>query len=302
MRYRTFKLKIVLFILLALGIAYSYLQYSHKPHPVIIANKELLKDVTILTSSYDGYSELWEPHYKLLFKNWPSLNQENHFIPIMLITNELEYDDPRVISLKVGQDTTWSSNLLKALEQVKTKYVFLLLDDYIINAPLDEERFVELLSLLEQTNGAYIEIVIDERAFTIGREKARKLVPGIEGVIYRSKNAKSRNSLHACIWNLDSLRKLIDPKESAWDFEIIGNKRTRKEPKPFYLVIGKPVLTYLNAVGKRVYFKEVVDYVNSQGIEFNPTKLPIKAEEEMKQYLSSDEAYRIMVPHGPNTN
>ncbi len=290
-------LKTFFLILLGIIIVSCYFQYSHKPTTPIVADRELLKDVTILTSSYDGYSELWEAHYKLLFKNWPSLKQDNNFIPIILITNELEYNDPRVISLKVGKDTTWSNNLLKALESVKTKYVFLLLDDYITSTPVDEDRFVELLTLLEKTNGAYIEIVKDDGAFSIGGEKDRKLVPGINGVIYRSKNARYRNSLQACIWNLEELRKLIDPKESAWDFEIIGSKRTEKNPKPFFLVTDRPVISYLNAVGQKVYVKEVIDYINSQGIEFNPTKLPIKTREEMKEYLNSPEAYKVLSPN-----
>ncbi|MGI4775994.1 MAG: hypothetical protein ACRYE9_03610 [Janthinobacterium lividum] len=181
----------------------------------IVPDEELLKDVTVLTSSYDGYSELWRPHYELLFKNWPSLKEEHDFIPVMLITNELKYEDSRVMSLSVGTDTTWSKNLLKALESVKTKYTFLLFDDYIISTPVDEKRFIELLTLLEETSGAYIEVIIDEGQFSYGHEKHKKFVTGIESVIYRSKGSACRNSLQASIWNTEELRKLIDPKESA---------------------------------------------------------------------------------------
>lgn len=28
-----------------------------------------------MTSLYDGSSELWQPHYELLFKHWPSLKE-----------------------------------------------------------------------------------------------------------------------------------------------------------------------------------------------------------------------------------
>jgi hypothetical protein len=161
-------------------------------------NKSLLHDVTILTSSYDGYSELWEPHYKLLFKYWPSLKNELGFIPIMLITNKLRYDDPRVTSLMI-EDQNWSKNLIEALKNIKTKYVFLLFDDYIVNGPVNEKRFIELLSLMEQRNGAYIEVIIDEGHFKYSNEKEKKPLIGIEGVIYRSKKSGCRNSLQAAI-------------------------------------------------------------------------------------------------------
>lgn len=260
----------------------------------IVSDGALLKDVTILTSSYDGYSELWKPHYELLFKNWPSLKEKNNFIPVMLITNNLIYDDPRVMSLKIGEDSTWSNNLLKSLESVKTKYVFLLFDDYIINSTINESRFIELLTLLEKTNGAYVEAIIDNGQFLYGHEKHKDFVPGIKDVIYRSRDSECRNSLQASIWNTKELKKLIDINESAWDFEVKGSKRTNNNQKPFYLVMDNPVISYLNAVAKRVYEKSAVDYINSQGIEFNPIKLPVKTKEEMELYLKSKEATDIL--------
>lgn len=205
-----------------------------------------------------------------------------------------------LLVLKVGKDTTWSNNMIKALARVKTKYVFLLLDDYIINAPVNEERFIEMLSLLEQRNAAYIEIVKDDGIFELGLEKHKKPVEGIDGVIYRSKNSAGRNSLQASIWDTDELKNLLDPKESVWDFEVIGSKRTENNPKSFFAVIDNPAITYLNAVFKRVYEKEVVDYINLQGIDFQPTKMPIKTKKEMSEYKKSKEAAKLLSPYGGN--
>lgn len=273
-------------------IAIEYNKNTSRSEKIIL-NKDLLKDVTILTSSYDGYSELWRPHYELLFKYWPSLKEDLSYIPIKLITNELKYEDPRVESINVV-DQNWSKNLIQALKHVNTKYTLLLLDDYIINSPVNENRFIELLSLLEQRNAAYIEIVIDEGHFWKGNESEKKPVLGIDDVIYRSKNSKRRNSLQAAIWNTEELLNLIDPNESPWDFERDGSKRTLKNPKPFYLVVKDPVMTYLNAVAKRIYEKHVIDYINSENIEFQPTSLPVLDAEEMAEYLKTKKAKKIM--------
>lgn len=262
-------------------------------------NKNLLHEVTILTSSYDGYSELWDPHYKLLFKYWPSLKNDLSFIPIMLLTNELEYQDDRVISLKI-KEQNWSKNLIEALKHVKTKYTLLLIDDYIINAPVNEERFIELLSLIEQRDGAYVEVVIDTGHFKFSNEKEKRPVIGIDNVIYRSKNSNCRNSLQAAIWNSEELRKLINPNESAWDFEIKGSARTRKNSKPFFLVTKDPVMSYFNGVAKKIYEKDVVDYINSQGIEFAPKAFPIKTRQEIDQYLKTKEAKDMLLNYHGN--
>lgn len=261
-----------------------------------ISEANLIKEVTVLTSSFDGYSELWGPHYKLLFKNWPALKGERSFIPVMLISNKLSYDDPRVISLKIGDDTTWSKNLRNALKSVKTKYTFLLFDDYIINSPVNEPRLLELLALLERTNGAYVEAIQDDGQFIYGHEKEKKFAPGIEGVVYRSKGSACRNSLQASLWNTEELRKLIKPEESAWDFEIVGNARTQDNPKPFYMVASNSAVTYLNAVAKRVYEKDVVEYINSQGIDFHPTAFPIMTRPEIYEYLNTKKAQELLSP------
>lgn len=259
----------------------------------IVPDKNLLHDITLVTTSFDNNSEIWVPHYEFLFRNWPSLKEDNSFIPIILITNTLVYKDPRVTSVKIGPDITWSLSLQKALESVKTKYTLILMDDYIINAPVDQDRLVELITLLEKTDGAYIEIWQDDGMFKAGFERKKKYVKGVQGVIYRSKNSICRNALQASIWNTEELRKLIDVTESAWMFEITGNERTKNNPKPFYMVTANPVMRYLNATAKQVYEKDVVDYINANGVKFSPNK-PIKDKSEMWAYLNTEEVVKKM--------
>ncbi|WP_341790860.1 hypothetical protein [Rickettsia endosymbiont of Gonocerus acuteangulatus] len=71
------------------------------------------------------------------------------------------------------------------------------------------------------------------------------------------------------------LKWLLRPGESIWDFEGLDSIRSSGVTKPFYLVAKDPVFTYLNAANLGHYLKSVVNYINEQGIKFNPTKLPI---------------------------
>lgn len=66
------------------------------------------------------------------------------------------------------------------------------------------------------------------------------------------------------------------------------------------MIIENPVMEYLNAVSKRVYSQEAVDYINSQGIDFHPTKMPIKTKEEISKYLQSEEVAKLLEPYGGN--
>lgn len=68
-----------------------------------------------------------------------------------------------------------------------------------INEPVNEKPFIELLSLMEQRDGAYVEVIADTGHFKWSNENEKKPVIGIEGVIYRSKASDCRNSLQAAI-------------------------------------------------------------------------------------------------------
>lgn len=65
---------------------------------------------SIIISSFDGFSDVWEPFLKLFFRYWP-----HYPFPIYLITNYKQYRDSKVVSLKLGKDCGWADNLKKAL-------------------------------------------------------------------------------------------------------------------------------------------------------------------------------------------
>lgn len=254
-------------------------------------------DLSIIVLSCDSYSELWYPNFEFMFKFWPSLLGENKHIPIYLLSNTLEFKNPRVNTVKVGEDTNWSSNVKKFLESVKTKYVMLLMDDYIINGPVNEKRLIELRELLEKTNGAYVEITIDNGMFSLGCEKKKDYVKGFSHVIRRSRDGCYRNSLQAALWNTDILRNLLAHGESAWQFEDKGNHRSKKLKENFYMVTDNPVVGYYNLVAKRMYEKEQVDSVNQQnvfpaGMIFSPQKMSILPRKEIEKIIN-DKNFKV---------
>ena len=145
----------------------------------------------------------------------------------------------------------------------------IVLDDYILKAPVNEKRLAQILNLMRKTNAAYTEIALDP-SINDGPP-----VEGIDNVHIRDRFGPYRTSLQACIWEVNVLKWLLRPGESIWDFERLGSIRSSGVTKPFYLVAKDPVFTYLNAANLGHYLKSVVNYINEQGIKFNPTKLPI---------------------------
>ncbi len=263
--------KILLIVLLGwlINLVDPMLTNDNNRKFVVNNSPNILHDLSIIIPSCDKYSELWEPNLKFLLKSWPNIQNKHAFIPIYLMSNFKEYKDPRVINIRLGEDISWSDNFIKALDSVKTKYLLIILEDYIIDKPVNEERLIQIMHLMESTEAAYAELSLDP-ALAGGIEE-----PKLPGIVVKSRVAESRTSLQASLWNVNDLKKILEPNESAWDFEIISSIRSRLLTNKFYLVTKDPVFQYLNAAEKGKLRRSVINYINKQNISFAPVSLPI---------------------------
>lgn len=226
-------------------------------------------DVTILVSSCDRYSFLWKPFFESLFKQWPSLQTSNRAMPILLIANTKSYDHPRIKTIQITNETSWSDNMLTALQQVKTKYVLVLLDDYWLSKPVEEKRLMQLLKILQNGNTAFIQTSFNDLNFHNG--VAHENIPG---VVYRKKFGHYKVSLQGGLWDKESLVYLIRPGESPWDFEIAGSIRSHGYPKAFLSLTHDEPIHYLNASHLGHITPEALDFVKAQNIRFEPGTFP----------------------------
>lgn len=261
-------IKILLIILLGWLINIFDPIFSNDNKHLSFKSNNILEELSIIVPSCDKYNELWEPHFQSLFDKWPNLNSKLSFVPIYVVSNFKEFTHQRVINIKVGEDKSWSDNLIHALPAIKTKYVLILLDDYIFDESVNEARLIQIMNFMENNNAAYIELVLDS-----------PIANDVDYVKYgmgiKKRFAESRTSLQASLWNVNTLKELLEPNETAWDFEVLGSIRSRLMKEQFYLVIKEPVFHYLNAVNKGKYRQSVIDYINGQGIKFNPVSLEI---------------------------
>ena len=238
-----------------------------------LTDLQIMEDISILIPSCDKYSELWDVTVKQLLKNWPNLDDKLNFVPIYLISNQLNYENPRITNLRLGIDRSWSDNMIFALRKIKTKYILLILDDYIITQPVNEKRFIELFRYLIQTHAPYISI--DNINLNEKRLLDGPMVDNAKHIRIRNRKGPYKNSTQVSIIEKGLLLELLVSGESAWDYEINGSKRTRKIKRPFLITIENSPFHYLNAVEKKIYRKSVVDYLRAEGQDFKPGKMPI---------------------------
>lgn len=106
----------------------------------------------LVVPSCDNYNDTWPLFFHFLFKYWPDAPK-----PVYLISNTTTFADERVQTIQVGPDRQWSANVHLALDRIPTDFLFMLLDDYLLNATVDGARIEEAWRQFHRLNGVFLD-------------------------------------------------------------------------------------------------------------------------------------------------
>ncbi len=239
-------------------------------HTNAVPETKKIEKLTILVSSCDKYASLWDPFFASLFKQWPTLLTVNRHIPIMLIANNKHYPDPRVQMINISQETSWSDNMLLALEKINSKYVLLMLDDYWVINPVQEMQLDEILQIMQKEDIAMTQLTYNNPEFHYGVRH-----PKLKYAIYTNKYAQYKASLQVAIWDKHALQFLLRSGENPWEFEINGTKRSHGYPARFLNIEKNYPIEYLNATRQGHIEQAALDYVHQHHLPFKQGDLPV---------------------------
>ena len=103
--------------------------------------------VTILVSTCDSFNDMWINNEILFERFWP-----NH--PYIIYFSDQNSAMPN-FNVCTFNDKEFSFRLQIVLSMVKTKYVLLTLDDYLLDEDVDQKSFIYCLNYLEKNKGDY---------------------------------------------------------------------------------------------------------------------------------------------------
>lgn len=167
--------------------------------------------VAVLVVSCDRYRDLWNPFFALFWRFWPDCP-----FRVYLLSNTIGFSHPRVTSLLVGPDDSWSDNLIRGLPRVEEKYIFLFIDDLLLFEAVDTAAVLEVLEGFVGSNGNYLRMNPHPRP-----DGMLNHIVGVvsKGTIYRTATVSS-------VWKKSILLALLTSGETAWDFEVYGTVRS----------------------------------------------------------------------------
>ena len=185
---------------------------------------------TILVNSSDGFSDCWDPFFKLFSLYWPSCN-----VRILLNTETMDWSFPELnlkctqVSIGTGK-LTWSECLIKALDQVDTPLVLYFQEDYFFEKPVDVSLVLKFVDILEA----------DTKVKHIGLThfgSSGPFQPTSDLRLWKiDQKARYRVSTQAGLWRTETLRSYLKPEENGWMFEIFGTRRSWKREECFLTV------------------------------------------------------------------
>lgn len=225
-------------------------------------------EIAIVVLSFDGFHELWKPFFDYFFSSW-----EDCPYNIYLLNNFQQYDDERITNLLVGKDISWSDSLKKGLEKLTEKRVFFLYDDAFIYK-IDEKAITDCFQTAIVND--YISLMLRPSLF-VSQFNSNKiqLIP---------KKALYRNALFCNLIVRDHLINMLNEAESAWDFELTGNKRS--EHYDYYSVKRKH-LHYHHGIVKGKWFHSIYKKLHDQGYVFRQLNKQLSAVESLNLKLKT---------------
>ena len=237
----------------------------------------------VLVVSCDGYKDLWGPCITLFKKFW-----KNCPYPVYLVSNTIAADFPGIKPIKTGSDISWSDNLLIALDAIPEEYVLLYIEDLFLIQEVDSPSIEQLISRCMQEHWNYLRLNPTPQ----GDERIDDHVSIISpGSVYRS-------SVVFSVWNKSTLRQLLRPGESAWDFEEIGTQRT--DAYDGFHASNKILLHACNTVIKGVWELKALKTIQKLGIQpdLNARRIMTLAEQAKWKLKLLRSLFFHLLPHG----
>jgi hypothetical protein len=238
-----------------------------------------MASVTVLISSFDGYSDCWGPFCHGFTKYWPDCPY-----PILLMTNTKDHPHDRIATIKVEGGRDWSVRMINALDRIETPYVMYFQEDYWLNERVDTAKVEHYFDLMEKYGLNYIRLLSKPLPDADFPHDSRL------GIL--TQEASYRTSVQITLWRKEVLQELLRPQESVWDFEREGTLRSRKYGDTFLSIKRHGDDDYYygiryvcTAVNYGKWSRMARSYAEQEGLRVDFSNLPMETWwDEYKRY------------------
>lgn len=226
-----------------------------------------MESCAIYISSFDGYSDLWNPFFEIFYKYWPDCK-----FSVYLVNNQMAYKRKGVRVIHTGSEKSWFDRTQRSLEIINEKYVLFLLEDYFISKKINNQDIEEILCQMEEEN-IYFYRLSPNRLKKDRKAKCQKVPSNVYYPI----------TLQPAIWERKKLLTILSQinGQTPWDFEYYFNNLYKSDRRYLKGVLfdNRDLLGYRNGVLRGKWIPGTVNYYSKQGIKLDTSvreTLPLK--------------------------
>lgn len=169
--------------------------------------------MTILISSCDEYSDTWHAQTALMNRYWGN----RHCRTILLTdTNKNGFVLPGIEIIEAGEGARIIERMRKAMEEIKTEYVFFTLDDFMLRDFVKNDIITSHIEKMDNEEISYM------RCFLRPKPKRKNKIKGSKGFYNCDLNKNYQVNLSPSIWKKEFLEKtLLIDIDNIWHYEVI---------------------------------------------------------------------------------
>lgn len=244
---------------------------------------------TLVICSCDTYDDTWLPFFKILKDRWP-----DRPYPIVLNTEskEFNYDDMKIKTFSLyppPKKVNWGKRLIETLENIKTEYVLILLDDFFLEKTVNQNEIDKCIQWMDDNKNIAVFSFMPTKGENIRDNK-------YEFFEKRPQNGEYRLNCQAAVWRREYLIKYTRPHENPWEWELNGSKRSSRYTEEFYsLIEGSPLvfdydLIHGGAVHRGRWVREVLNKITKT----------IEVDIDYSKRGFEDDYLKLNIPHKRN--
>ncbi len=196
-----------------------------------------MRDTGVFICSSDSRRDVLDRVIPSVFKHWTDCPY-----PVYAGLNSNPGQLPGIVPV-LAPVSDWRTELACQLRQLHEQRLIVFLDDFLIEAPVQQERMDELLREFEQQRLSYL------RLLPLGRSLAQRIGeigrPPAMDIQSISETRPFFSSLQVAIWERGHLLAMLDAPGSIWDFEhqkLVGARH--------FAIASRPPVRYRHLVEK----------------------------------------------------
>lgn len=250
--------------------------------------------MTMLVLSCDAYSDLWDDFFNLKEIFWPDCPYKWY-----VVTESKDYQRKNVDVIKCGKELNWAGRFRKAVQSVGSPLVSVFLEDYFINATIDNERIREFVDFMLEKHVDFLDLgnVFKHKI------KAKNKKYYAEHLVIIDKHLRYGLDTAAAIWNKEYLlQKLGEGDYSAWKFEADRCAEAATEEGYNGLILADDRISFnvseIPVVVQGKFYPPVIEDFRKRGYKIDTSRRTVMSRKQKFNYDFKRWCAHIPFGHG----